>query len=184
MAKKIIKDEFNQNYLEICGKLDELKDREHLHQMAVEELRDRLQEAKEKKEELLLSPDARAANLDEYLKASEKVHYLQNELDRMSRAGATEKLTADETAYFYGLYTQTIKEEQRKAEETLEKYIPLIEQVAKDYRANVEKLYQKAKELIEGHGSDERGKIMIGYTPTGVFAPQAVRWAETLKQNK
>lgn len=182
MAKKITKDEFNSSYLEFAGKLDELKDREHLQRMAVDELRVRLQEAKEKKEELLLAPDARASNLDEYLKASERVHYLQNELDRMNRAGATEKLTADETAYFYGLYTQTIKEEQRKAEETLEKYIPLIQQVAADYRANVEKLHQKAKELIEGHGSDERGKIMIGYAPTGVFAPKSVRWAETLKQ--
>ncbi len=182
MAKKITKDEFNSNSLEICGKLDEIKDREKLQQMAVDELRDRLQEAKEKKEELLLAPDARATNLDEYLAASEKVHYLQNELDRMSRAGNTEKLTADETAYFYGIYTQTIKAEQRKAEETLEKYIPLIEQVAKDYRTNVEKLHQKAQELIEGHGSDEKGKILIGYTPTGVFAPKAVRWAETLKQ--
>lgn len=180
MAKK--KDAFNENYLEICGKLDELKDREALQKMAVDELRDRLQEAKDKKEELLLAPDARATNLNAYLEASEKVHYLQNELDRMSRAGSTEKLTADETAYFYGLYTQTIHEEQRKAEEVLEKYIPLIEQVAKDYRANVEKLHQKAQELIEGHGSDERGKILIGYAPIGVFAPKTVRWAETLEQ--
>lgn len=184
MAKKVIKDEFNTNYLEICCRLDELKDREALQKMAVDELRDRLTEAKEKKEELLLAPDARAANLDEYLKASERVHYLQNELDRMNRAGSTEKLTADETAYFYGLYTQTIHEEQRKAEETLGKYIPLIEQVAREYHENVEKLYKKAQELIEGHGSDERGKLMLGYAPTGVFSPKSVRWADSLNQNK